>query len=266
MTAALLLAQAGKRVLVIEKAAAMGGSMLRFHRNGVPFDTGFHFTGGLGPGGLLIKMLESMGIQESIKPLFISESQAQKIVFESNGTTYALPSGIDAVRTELTRLFPEEQKAIALYFDKVTAIYLSSAELVFQEESRLGAAQCAEDNVSLQEVLDGLTSNQELQALLSIFCMCHGVSPQEVSFAVHSRVCYSLFESLARVERGGDAFVGAFRTRFQELGVDVLCGVEITGCSDIDGKTIHRFSLSNGEEIGFDSAVFRVCAEITVNL
>ena len=255
MTAALLLAESGKKVLLIEKAAAMGGSLLRFYRNGVPFDTGFHFTGGLGEQGLLSKMLEMLGIRQAITPIFLSEDCAQRIVFEKSGASYDLPSGIDALREGFARYFPQECAAINLYFDKLTAVYQSSAELIFQEGSRLPAVMCAEDSITLQTVLDGLTQNEELKALLSIFCMCYGTRPEEVSFAVHSRVCYSLFESLARVEQGGDAFIRAFRARFKELGVEVLCNTHIVGCGEIVNKAVQSFHLSNGEEVGFGSAV-----------
>lgn len=44
MTVSLLLAGTGRRVLLLEKSNAVGGSMQRFRRNSVPFDTGFHFT------------------------------------------------------------------------------------------------------------------------------------------------------------------------------------------------------------------------------
>ena len=43
--------------------------------------------------------------------------------------------------------------------------------------------------------------------------MCYGVKPAEISFANHSRVGYGLYESVARVEDGGDAFIRAFRER-----------------------------------------------------
>ena len=258
MTAALLLAEAGKRVLVIEKAAAMGGSLIRFYRDGVPFDTGFHFTGGFGAQGLLTKMLEMLGIADQIKPLFLSQDYTQRIVIEDSGCCYDLPSGIEALREGVARYFPEERAAIDLYFDKLTAIYRASAELIFQEGDRLLVPLCAEDAISLQDVLDGLTKNESLKSVLSIFCMCYGAKPSEVPFAVHSRVCFSLFESLARVERGGDAFIRAFRKRFKELGVEVLCNTHITGCGEVVNKTVRSVHLSNGQEVAFESAILTV--------
>jgi phytoene dehydrogenase-like protein len=255
MTAAVLLAQAGRKVVVVE-AAAMGGSLTRFYRDGVPFDTGFHFTGGFGENGLLTRMLTMLGIADDISPIFLSENQAQRIVVEGCDRQFDLPSGIDPLREKVAAYFPDERAAIDTYFDRLTEIYRASAELIFQEGHRPLVPLSSDDTVSLDHVLDGLTKNGALKAVLSIFCMCYGTRPAEVSFATHSRVCFSLFESLARVERGGEAFIRAFRARFKELGVEVLCNTRIVGWGEIVNKTASSVHLSNGDEIAFGSAIF----------
>ena len=50
MTLALLLGLNGHSVLLLEKSSHIGGSMARFYREKIPFDTGFHFTGGFSQG------------------------------------------------------------------------------------------------------------------------------------------------------------------------------------------------------------------------
>ena len=44
MTISILLASGGFRILLLEKSSVIGGSMQRFHREGIPFDNGFNFT------------------------------------------------------------------------------------------------------------------------------------------------------------------------------------------------------------------------------
>jgi len=115
-----------------------------------------------------------------------------------------------------------------------------------------------EDAITLQEVLDGLTGNEALKSLLSAFCMCYGTRPSEVSFANHSRICLGMYESVARVEGGGEAFVQAFQQKFRELGIDVRCGKFIVGAAYIKGQQAGRFVLNDGEEIGFKNCVFTI--------
>jgi phytoene dehydrogenase-like protein len=66
MTLALLLGLNGRSVLLLEKSSRIGGSMARFYKNGIPFDTGFHFTGGFAQNGILNGMLAVLGIHELI--------------------------------------------------------------------------------------------------------------------------------------------------------------------------------------------------------
>ena len=61
MTLALLLGLNGHSVLLLEKSPRIGGSMARFYRRQIPFDTGFHFTGGFHANGILEEMLAVLG-------------------------------------------------------------------------------------------------------------------------------------------------------------------------------------------------------------
>ena len=47
----------GKKVLLLEKGPHIGGSLTRFYKKNIPFDTGFHFTAGYSKGGILTDML-----------------------------------------------------------------------------------------------------------------------------------------------------------------------------------------------------------------
>ena len=77
LTMALFLAMNGRKVLLLEKSPRIGGSLAVFSRDGVPFDTGFHFTGGLQKGGLLHDMLSALGLYGSIQPVFLARGERQ---------------------------------------------------------------------------------------------------------------------------------------------------------------------------------------------
>ena len=63
MTLALLLGLNGHSVLLRREEPRIGGSMARFYRNGIPFDTGFHFTGGFYRNGILHDMLRVLALR-----------------------------------------------------------------------------------------------------------------------------------------------------------------------------------------------------------
>ena len=115
-----------------------------------------------------------------------------------------------------------------------------------------------EDYVSLNQVLEGLTGNRLLKALLAGFSMCYGVKPAEVSFANHSRVSYGLYESVARVEGGGEAFIRAFRKRSADLDIEIMPATHIAECVDVRDRTVGRFVLNTGEEVACDRCTFTI--------
>ena len=112
--------------------------------------------------------------------------------------------------------------------------------------------------LSLDDVLNQLTNNPKLKALLAGYSMCYGVKPQEISFANHSRICYSLYESVARVKDGGDAFIKAFQKRFGEFDIEIMYDRYITECVDIQNNYVGRFVLNTGEEISCDQCIFTI--------
>ncbi len=265
LTMTLLLAMSGHRVLLLEKAPHIGGSLARFSKKGVAFDTGFHFTGGLHEGGILSNILSFLGIRESIEPIFLSESFRNQFFFESAGKRFELASGIENGKKHLTGYFPGEAGAISRYFEKVSSVCSRTPSLnIFQNE--IAHPNLDEDFISLDAVLNDLTANAVLRGLLSGYAMCYGVRPTEISFANHSRMVLNFHESISRVKDGGDAFIRAFQEKFKEYDVDVRCGTTIEELADIQGSKVGRFVLNTGDEVSADSCVFTIHPKEILNL
>ena len=257
LTMSLLLAMSGNKVLLLEKSPIIGGSLSRFTRRGIPFDTGFHFTGGLHEGGILSDILKILGLKDSIEPVFMPRSSENRFVFESYGKSFEHPTGIENVKESFKGYFPSEIKAIDSYFEKIQSVCARTPSLNLRENV-IGHPNLEEDYLSLDTVLKGLTSNELLRGLLSGYAMCYGVRPAEMSFANHSRVVQSFYESIAFVKDGGDGFVKAFRDKLARYDVDIRCGTFITGMTDISDNKVGRFVLNSGEEIFADACVFTI--------
>jgi len=257
LTAALLLGLNGRSVLLLEKAPNIGGSLARFKLDGVPFDTGFHFTGGFSNGGLLDDMLTVLGLREAIHPVFLEPEHANRFIFEDTGESVEFPSGQPLLTQKLVEDFPAERMAIEQYFQMVDHVRAQTATMDIRHIHR-APEPIDEDFITLQTALDGLTDNARLKAVLGGFSMCYGTPPSEVSFAAHGRMCHGLYESVARVERGGEAFTDAFEDAFSALDIDVACNTEIEECLDLHDRQIGRLRLSLGEEIEFDTCLFTI--------
>jgi phytoene dehydrogenase-like protein len=257
LTMSLLLSMSGYKVLLIEKSPIIGGSLSRFSRRGIPFDTGFHFTGGFHEGGILSDILMLLGLSDSIEPIFLPKSSQNQFIFESHGKSFEHPSGIETIKKTFKGYFPSEIQAVDRYFEMVQSVCNRTPSLNLRENV-IAPPNLEEDYVSLDSVLKKLTSNELLRGLFSGYAMCYGVRPDEISFANHSRMVLSFYESIAFVKDGGDAFIRAFQEKFGKYDVDIRCGTYITELADIHDSRVGRFVLNTGEEVAADACVFTI--------
>lgn len=260
MTMSLLLAMAGRKVLLIEKQSTIGGSMRRFKREGIPFDTGFHFTGGFG--GLLSDMLRALGIEKDIRPEFLDDPKTNRIYIENSNSMYEMPSGLNAISKELKKHFPNECGAIDKYLQTEEDIEQCTPSMnlnkLNSEELFILMQQIDEDFISLQEYLDSITSNTKLQTVLGSFALCYGSPPIVTPLSVHCRASVGMRKSLARVSGGGDAFINSFKRRAKELNITIMSNTEISSIARQHGKTINAVKLSNGSICHFENCILSI--------
>jgi phytoene dehydrogenase-like protein len=254
LTAALLLALNGRKVLLLERGPRPGGSLVRFQLNGLHFDTGLHFTGGMGRDGLMRRMLDALGLRDAIRPVFLADGCAHRFVFDSCGRSFDLPAGISGWHSKLKEYFPGEGQAVDRYFDQVVGVREASAGM---DLCRIADAsgRIPQETVSLKTVVDKLTGNPLLKGVICGMGMCYGVKPSEVSFATHCRVCYDLYESSARLSGGGDSLIKAFLQAFRGLDVDVRCGAWIRELIDLSDSVAKRALLNTGELVEMGDVV-----------
>lgn len=260
MTMALLLAKTGRRVLLIEKQSAIGGCMRRFKRKGIPFDTGFHFTGGFG--GLLSEMLCALGMENDILPELLDNPKTNRIYLQNSDSMYEMPTGLDAVGNKLKKYFPDECDAIDKYFQLEVEIerrtpFMNLNKLNSEELWGL-MQQIDEDFISLQEYLDSITANTKLQTILGNAALCYGSPPLVMPLSMHCRAAVGMHKSLARVSGGGDAFINSFKRLAGELNIDIMTNTEISAIVQRRGKTISTVKLSNGATCSFENCILAI--------
>ncbi len=257
LTLALLLALNERKVLLLEKGKSIGGSLIRFYKEGVPFDTGFHFTGGFSPGGILADMIHALGFTNFIKPIFFTGPGSVVFKFEQSGAAYDMPSGMENFILALHNYFPDEIAAIDEYFRRIRKVSDATVTLDLHKIA-LSAQPIEEDFVSLEDVLNTLTTNSNLKGILSAVCLCYGTNPKEVSFANHARVSAGLYNSVARFENGGEALIRAFRESFLKLNIEIICNTTIAECVNIKEDRVGEFVLDNGDRVSATDCTFTI--------
>ena len=146
MTVSLLLAGTGRRVLLLEKSNAVGGSMQRFRRNSVPFDTGFHFTTNFT--GCMGDMIRMLGLEDELECVPIGTN----VII--GGRRLRIPRGRDRACAYLCGEFPGEKEKIRRYFETEKRIYDNTALFDLRTPGGFTAAQFLdEDFISLADYL-----------------------------------------------------------------------------------------------------------------
>jgi len=254
---ALLLAQTGRKIIVIEKSPKVGGALGSFQNSGFNLDAGFHFTGGLQENGIFYHILQLFGIRELITPEFLDPAAANIFHFSESDRSIEFPYGLKRIITKLKSEFPGENNAIDAYFKKVQGICEHTPTLHIQTLDQI-PAPVQEDYVTLQDYLHGITDNKLLKEVLSTLIMCHGSAPTEISMANHARLCQGFYENICQISGGGTSLVNAFMQQLKNYDVEIITSDEITSITDIKNKKAGRFILSSGTEIKSDMCVFTI--------
>ncbi|MBI5018562.1 MAG: NAD(P)/FAD-dependent oxidoreductase [Deltaproteobacteria bacterium] len=193
LTAALALAQAGERVLVLERHAIPGGLCQSFQKGGYRFSPGVHYIGELGPGGSLRSIYEGLGVAGDLTFLEMNPQGFEHIYIGDE--IFDLPSGKDAMVERFTERFPDQAKGIHDYLHLVytvckemacipdTKSFLDFLTVPYRTRhmGRYGL-------YSLERILRERISDPLLRAFLSIQCGDHGLPPSKVPFVLHAPV------------------------------------------------------------------------------
>ncbi len=114
LTAAVALAQAGKKVLVLEQHDRPGGWTHSFTLEGYRFSPGVHYIGDLQEGGGLRRIYDGLGVSQDLSFVELNPNGYDHIVVGNKQINF--PKGKENLIAELKRNFPHEAQGIDGYF------------------------------------------------------------------------------------------------------------------------------------------------------
>jgi all-trans-retinol 13,14-reductase len=192
MASAALLAKLDKRVLVLEQHNIPGGFTQMFKRPGYKWDVGVHIVGEMTersyPGRLLKALTDDRLEWESVGDVY------DEFNFP-DGFSIQLPDSADGFREVLVDTFPEEREAIDEYITltkhaaRATAKLLQSRALprmLARGGKKAAEAALPHMRATTAEVLESLTDDHRLRAVLSAQWGYYGATPATSSFAMHA--------------------------------------------------------------------------------
>lgn len=258
ITSAITLAQNGYHVALLEKANQTASLLRGFSRRGVHFDTGFHYTGGLGAGEPLDLFFRYLGLSERISSYPFAAAGSDLFRCERPDFEFQVPAGYDCFQEKLAESFPDERGAIKSYLTQVRSVCATMPYLNLDAELDQDAALRRILGPTLRETLDALTGNVLLKSLLSMHSLLYGVSCEEVSFAQHAAIVGSYYQSARGIRGGGLSLARACEARLAELGVDVFCSSEVTSLVVGAGGALSGVRLADGNTLTCNAAIATV--------
>lgn len=235
MTAALLSAKRGRKTALLEAGATLSPIISGFARNGAHFETGFHYTFGLGEGEIGPYYFDMLGLD--IKAVPLAQNGYDEVHLPS-GRVVKLAYPRHNLEQNLNAAFPEEKENLKVYLDKVEHCLKNSAYLNLHRDNTLDLMAPVDTAETLQEVLDKCFKSEELKAVLSCSSFLHGTPPDKISFGMHSCIAGGLYYGAYGIEGGGKSLADAFQKALQKAGVDVYLNTKATSIQEREGKKI----------------------------
>jgi len=286
LTAASLLAQKGKKVLVLEQHYVAGGCCHTFTKKGYEFATGIHYVGQLGshdeagdsksdfhqePGGVSLKnVLDS--ITEPGNPIVWDRMNDvyETVYLGDPPRKYEIPAGESNLKKMLLEKFPEEKDAIEKHFTILRKINKSFGKAMILKclprwmtrvliKTRLYRLVCGIyrpfGERTVNDQLSKLTDNEELRALLAANYPDYGTDPGRAPFLMQAMIACHYMEGAYYPQGGPSEIPNKVIPTITSNGGQVLVSAPVKKICVSDENRATGVEMKDGNIIRCDTVI-----------
>lgn len=272
MAAAAALSKAGHKVLLLEQYQTLGGLSHSFSIEGFSWDAGIHYLNFVAPEDRERHMLDWL----SDTPIELASMGA---IYDNlhigDAAPLALSRPYEAQARDLKDRFPDEAKAIDAWIlalregreaaHKVTSTRAMPAiigDALKWWHSHAIDRWCKR---TTQDVIDEITSNPDLAAVLAAQWFDHGGRPSKASFALHALIVGGYLESGAWYPKGGGAALAEhILPTIRKAGGEARADTKVETLLIEDDRVV-GVRTAQGEDIRADTVISDIGARETVN-
>jgi len=242
-----ILGREGHKVCILEKNKQIGGCLQTYVRDKVIFDSGVHYLGGLGKGQNLYQVFKYLGIMDKLKLQKMDEDVFDKIIIENDDREYVYAQGYENFIQHLLRDFPNEEKALRQYCDKIKEVCskfplynLRSGGDINEKTSVL--------EIDAEAYIASVTGDKKLQAVLAgnntLYAGIGGKTP----LYVHAMILNSYIESSWKCVDGGSAIGKYMAQNIRQHGGVIHRNTEVKKIVVEEGK-VSSVELMDGSHV-----------------
>lgn len=274
LTAALALARAGERVLVLEQHSSPGGLCHSFQRGIHRFSPGVHYIGQLGPDESLRKIYEGLDVADDMAFYEMNPHGFEHI--RIGDATFDMPSGKEAMVECFRKRFPDQAKGIDGYFSLVSTI-CKEMQCIPETKSILDFITVPFRTwnmgrysiYSLEHILHKFISDPLLRAFLSIQCGDHGLPPSRIPFVMHVSVAGHYINGGYYPRGGAKAIPEALIRGLHRAGGDIRLSAPVDKII-VEKRGSRRYAigvrLAGGAELRASRIISNASPDITYGL
>ena len=272
MTAAAALSRVGNKVLLLEQHQTLGGLTHSFSRDGFTWDVGVHYLSGVAPGDHardLLDWLCDMPIE------FVSLGSIYDHVHIGSAPPISLSRPYEAQELDLKDRYPDQAEAVEAWIqalrdgrEAMLKVFPTrgmpkfAGDILDWWNRRAMSKWCAR---TTREVIDDLTDNPELAAVMAAQWGDHGGRPSKASFAMHALIAGAYLPSGSWYPVGGSAtFAEHIIPTITKSGGEARPGVRVTGLL-IESGTVVGVETEDGTEIRAKAVISNIGARETID-
>jgi len=266
LTTAACLSKEGKAVLVLERHYTPGGYTHIFKRRGYEWDVGIHYIGEVNREGSVLKQLFDYVSNAQLKWADMGDVYDRIAIGDK---IYDFPKGVTNFKNQMKAYFPEEEVAIDRYVDLVFKVSKASRDFYAEKAmpkmiqklvgGKMRKPYLAYAKRSTLDVLQELTTNQELIKVLTGQYGDYGLPPSKSSFAMHVSIAKHYMQGGCFPIGGSSQIVETIDPVIEAGGGTLLTNAEVSeiivennrakGVKLADGKTFYANVIVSGAGI-----------------
>ncbi len=264
LTAAVALAQADKKVLVLEQHDRPGGWTHSFTLEGYRFSPGVHYIGDLQEGGGLRRIYDGLGVSGDLTFCELNPDGYDHIVIGDKRVDF--PKGKENLIERLKSHFPHEAKGIDRYFADLTNMVESLSrvgDLNHPVKSAMSAPTVLKwMRATGADLINAHVSDPVLRGVLAGQSGDHGLPPSQVSAFMHAGITHHYLDGGYYPLGGSFAIPRAFVRALKRAGGEIRLQARVKRIL-VEGKKVLGVELDSGEEIRADVVISNADPEVT---